>query len=131
MLAPPLLGVTASRTLGVPTCAVCKPLRWRLATSLTDAALLALLHLVDLFRHEAVRFAVDPMSRLRVRRLDEAEDLARLLVDPIAAVVDPVLTLDLEVLLMGLRHVVGGDPVADVVNVHEQRHVSSPFVLRS
>src|SRR6478735_12700562 len=48
---------------------------------------------VDLVRHQPVGLAVDRVGRLGVRCLDEAEDLARALVDPVPQVADAVRAL--------------------------------------
>jgi hypothetical protein len=42
--------------------------------------------LVYLIRHKTVTVAMDDVRRLRIRRLDEAEDLPRRLVHPVAQV---------------------------------------------
>jgi hypothetical protein len=85
---------------------------------------LALLDLVDLVGDEAVRLAMDAVRGLGVGRLDEAEDPAGLLVDPVALVVDAVLALRLDVLHVRVGHVRGRDPSLDLVHVHEERHSS-------
>src|SRR5215217_3596467 len=86
----------------------------------------SLVELVDLVGYEAVRFTMHRAGGFRVRRLDEAEDLARLLVDPVALVVDAVLVLRLDVLLMRLRDICGGDLATERVDVHVQRHDPPP-----
>src|SRR5262249_43959594 len=63
-----------------------------------------------------------------VGRIDEAEDLARLLVDPIVLVVDPVLALDLHIGLVRPDDV-GSLHARDVVLVHVQRHRCSSLGL--
>jgi hypothetical protein len=57
----------------------------------------ALAHLVDRLGLEAVGLAMDERRGRRVGCLDEAEQRASLLVDPIALVVDAVLALHAEV----------------------------------
>jgi hypothetical protein len=81
------------------------------------------LDLVDRVRHQAVGLAVHGVGRLRVRCLDEAEDAALALVHPVAQVVDVVSALDGEVRLMSLGDVVHRDAGAEVVHVHEERHL--------
>src|SRR5689334_16140812 len=81
----------------------------------------ALLDRVERVRLEAVRLAMDPRCRLGIRRVDEAEHLAVLLVDPVVLVVDAVLPLDLEVLLVGPGHV-SSLHTGDVVDVHVRGH---------
>src|SRR3954451_3648833 len=61
----------------------------------------ALLHGDELVRHETVRLAVHPCGGLGVRGVDQAEDLAGVLVEPVALVVDAVGVLHLEVPLVG------------------------------
>src|SRR5262245_45828350 len=63
---------------------------------------------------------------LLVRGIDEAEDLAVLLVDPVVLVVDPVLALDLHVGGVGADDVLGLD-AGDVVLVHVERHAETPW----
>src|SRR3954447_17480023 len=78
---------------------------------------------VDLVGDETVGLAVDRVGRLRVRGVDQAEDLALVLVDPVAEVLHVVRALRLRVGGVGSRHVVGGDVASlDVVDIHEQRH---------
>src|SRR5439155_6842715 len=57
------------------------------------AGLPAFRNLVDVVRDEAVRLAVNGMRSLRAGGFDEAKDLARPLVYPVALVVDTVLRL--------------------------------------
>jgi hypothetical protein len=52
----------------------------------------ALADLVNLVGDESVRLAADGVGRFRVWGLHEAEDLARLLLYPVALVVDDVLS---------------------------------------
>ncbi len=77
--------------------------------------------LVDLVGDEAVRLAVHGVGGLRVGGLDEAEDLPRLLVDPVALVLDAVLLLRLQVGLvrLGPAACFGGETptVTDAFNI--------------
>ena len=50
---------------------------------------------------------MDGMGSLSARRLNQAEDLSGPLIPPVAPVVDPVLSLDLQVPLMRLGDVFG------------------------
>jgi hypothetical protein len=61
-----------------------------------------------------------------VGSIDEAEDLAVLLVDPVLLVVDSVGTLDPEVGLVGARDI-GGLHAGKVVHVHVRRHGGTPL----
>src|SRR4029078_2538951 len=65
-----------------------------------------------------------------IRGVDQAEDLALLLVDPVVLVVDAVLALDLHVGRMGAGDVGCLDP-RDVVLVHVQRHAMASWCLCS
>ena len=56
--------------------------------------------LVDLIGDETIGLAVHSRGRLCIRGIDEAEDLHRLLIDPIPSVVHSVLSLRLRVRLM-------------------------------
>src|SRR3954451_10649468 len=82
--------------------------------------------LVDLVSDEAVGLAVHGVGGVRVRRIDQAEDLAVGLVDPVALVVDTVVALDRQVGLVRLRDVAGVDRAVHVVNVHVERHIRPP-----
>jgi len=66
-------------------------------------------------------FAVDLRGRLAVRRVDEAEHLAGLLVDPVVLVIHAVLALDLQVRFVGSGDV-SGLHAGDVVRVQVCRH---------
>jgi len=78
-----------------------------------SAASDAFLDAVDGVRHQSVRLAVHGVGGLGVGCLDEAEDLALALVDPVAQVVDPVRVLGGEVGLVGLGHVLHRDSVTE------------------
>jgi len=67
--------------------------------SLLDRTFLDLGYLVG---HQTVRLAVDGLGRFLVRGVRQAEDLARLFVEPVLGVLDPVLILDLFVLPVGV-----------------------------
>jgi hypothetical protein len=79
--------------------------------------------LVDGVGDQPVRLAVHGVGRLGVRRLDEAEDLALALVDPVPQVADVVVGLLLQVGGVRVRDVAERDPTVEVVDVHEQWHV--------
>ena len=70
---------------------------------------------------ETMRLAVYARGGLAVRSVHEAEHLAGLLVDPVMLVVDPVLTLDLEVRLVSAGDIGRLDP-GDVVDIQVRRH---------
>src|SRR3954470_24339123 len=78
---------------------------------------------VDLIGDEPVGVAVHGVRGLGGRGVDEAEDLAGALVDPVAKVLDVVVALGGQIGLVGLGDVVDADPAFHVVDVHEQCHV--------
>ncbi len=69
-----------------------------------------------------MRLAVHGVGGLGGGRVDEAEDRACALVDPVAQVADAVLRLRLEIGEVCLANVLDGDPAVDAVHVHEERH---------
>src|ERR1700745_1209053 len=77
---------------------------------------------VDLIGYEPVRLAVHAFGGVGVRGIDQAEDLAVLLIHPVAQVMNAVCALGLQVGGVRLRHVVDGDRAAKGVGVHEQCH---------
>src|SRR3954453_7232621 len=80
-------------------------------------------HREDLVGHETVRLAVDGVGRLGVGRVDEAEDLALVLADPVTQVLHAVLLLRLQVGGVRGGDVVRGDvAVPHRVYIHEQCH---------
>src|SRR5438309_1021539 len=87
----------------------------------------ALLDFVERVGLETVGLAVDAGCRLAVRSIDEAEDLAVLLVHPVMLVVDAVFALDADVRLVGPGDGLGLHP-GDVVHVHVGRHCRSPWI---
>jgi len=68
---------------------------------------------------------VDPLDCFGIRRLGQAEDLAGLRVGPSVLEINPFFALDVEVRLMGVGQLLGGDSVHSLVNVHEFRHGTS------
>ena len=68
---------------------------------------------------------VDGLGRRDGRRLDQAEQLASLLIDPVPQVPGLVLALRPQVRQVRLRHVVSGHTVVERVDVHEERHCAS------
>src|SRR5438552_15443527 len=64
---------------------------------------------------------MDARGGLPVGRVDEAEDLAVVLIDPVALVVHAVLALDPDVGFV-CRGDIGGFHPGDVVNVHVRGH---------
>src|SRR6266540_2413602 len=78
-------------------------------------------------RHQAVRLAVHCVRGVGVRRLDQAEDLAALLVHPVVEIAHAVAFLNLQVRGVGSRDVGRGGTVGEaVVHVHVQSHPFSP-----
>ena len=65
-------------------------------------------------------------DRLLVRTLGQAEDLSRLLIQPVARVLDPSSLLRLEILFMRLRQLLRRD-VHPLVYVHECRHEPTSY----
>src|SRR5919107_1051190 len=90
---------------------------------LLDRAFLDLGYLVG---DQAVGLAVHGLGRLLVRGLCQAEDLARLFVEPVPEVLDPVLVLDLLVLPVGVGDRLGGQAFDVPVVINEQRHSANP-----
>ena len=74
--------------------------------------------LVDLIGDETMGLAVHPRGRLGIRSIDEAEDLPRLLIDPIPFVVRSVPSLRLQVRLMRAGDVASSYAAADPVHLH-------------
>ena len=70
---------------------------------------------------EAVRLAMDAGRGLAVGRVDEAEDLAVGLVDPVVPVVDAVRALGADVGLVGADDVLGLD-AGEVVDIDVGGH---------
>jgi hypothetical protein len=71
-------------------------------------ALCAFLDLTYVLGHQPVCLAVDRLRGLRARRLEQAEDLALVLVEPILEDLRPVLDLGIEIPLVGPGHRFGG-----------------------
>jgi hypothetical protein len=59
-------------------------------------------------------------------RLDQAEDLAGALVEPVAEIAHAILLLDLEVLLVRQLAYLGGEAVDPVVDIHVEGHPLPP-----
>src|SRR4029079_2951023 len=85
-------------------------------------SLLSLLNFVDLVGNEAMRVAVNRVRGFLARRIDEAENLAGLLVDPVAEIADAVPGLLLEILQVRVRNVLCRDASFHVVHVQVERH---------
>ena len=75
------------------------------------------LYLNDFFGNKAVGFAMYLACRLRVWRMDEAEDLAAILVHPVLAIFNAIFALCLQISRMSFCDVLRSHPVK-VVNVH-------------
>jgi hypothetical protein len=82
---------------------------------------------VDLVGDEPVSLPVNGVGGLGVRRVNQAEDLSRFLVHPVAQVVDSVRCLGGQVGLVGAGGVGLRHPSLDVVDVHEQCHLLVPL----
>ena len=72
-----------------------------------------------LLRYEPVSLPMDRFRRFFIGSFGKAEDLARLLVEPVPMVLDPVLVLDLFVLSVGVCDRFSGQPLHVLVVVHE------------
>src|SRR5215212_4501492 len=84
--------------------------------TLLDSTLLDLGYLVG---HQTMRRAVYSLGRFLVRGVRQAEDLARLFVEPVLEVLDPVLVLGLLVLPVGVCDSLSGQAFHAPVMVHE------------
>ena len=74
---------------------------------------------------ESVRFLVDGVGGVLGRRLDQAEDLPGLLVEPVRDVAGVVFRLRLEIQRVRGDHVVDRRTLGVLVDIHEERHVGS------
>jgi hypothetical protein len=70
---------------------------------------------------------MDGFRSLLAGCLDQAEDLAGSLVEPVLQVVDTVLVLALQILAVGVRDTVGGQTVDLVVDIQIQWHPVSSW----
>ena len=75
------------------------------------------LDLDEFFRHQAMRFTVDFLGRLRVGSMDQAKDFSATLIAPILEILDAVLPLYLHISGVRLSDVLGGH-MPKLVNVH-------------
>jgi len=91
----------------------------------SEKALRALLHLEDRVGYETVRFTVHGVGGFCIRSLDEAEDSAGTLVDPVPQIIDAELLLCPDILHVSLGDIIGRDPTFDLVHIHEQWHDNS------
>src|SRR5262245_27902672 len=96
--------------------------RVTLPTSVTPRRLRALRHLEQRVRQQAMGLAMDGDRGIPVGGLDEAEDLAGSLVDPVVLVVDAVLVLNLDVGFVRTDDV-GRLHAGQVMDIDEGRHV--------
>jgi hypothetical protein len=113
-----LLGLTSQREAGI------RVGRGARTPRPDEGASGALLDLVERVGLEPVRFSMHPSGGLPVGRVDEAEDLAVLLVNPVVLVIDSVLALHADVGFVCPRDVARLDP-GNVMDVHVCRHVIS------
>ncbi len=72
-----------------------------------------------LVRHQSVSLTVNGLSRLLVGSFGKAEDLAGLLVEPVAMVLNLILVLYLHVLSVGFGYRFCSKPFDGPVVVHE------------
>jgi hypothetical protein len=93
----------------------------------SSSRLRAFLHLIDLVGDQTVGFAVNCVGSLGVRSVNQAEDLARLLVNPIPFVAHTVLILSLNICLVSLSYIRSCNSTLHVVYVHEPWHGLAPF----
>ena len=85
-------------------------------------ALCAFLDLDYVVGHQPVCLAVYCLRGLRVRRIEQAEDLAVLLVEPVLKGLRSILVLGFEIPLVCSGHRLGGQSFYVFVVVHVQRH---------
>jgi hypothetical protein len=77
----------------------------------------------DLVRDESVRLTMNGLGGVRGWRIGQAEDRARLRIEPIRDVSHPVLLLDLQVSNVSLRDILRGG-FGEIVSIHVQGHPS-------
>src|SRR5207302_5198033 len=75
----------------------------------------------DVGRDFAMRLSMHPLSGSHVRRIDQAEIGAALVVEPVGHVLDPVSPLDFEVFAVRLGDAFGGH-AGHVVAIHKDWH---------
>src|SRR5687767_12219856 len=73
---------------------------------------------------------VDAHHRLLGRPRGEAEDLARLRIEPCALVDHALVVLDRQVAVVRLRELLGADAKEPVVDIHELAHCIPPCLMR-
>src|SRR5260370_31312860 len=83
------------------------------------------LYLNNFLGDKAVGLAVNVVRCLRIRGLNETENLAATVVNPILEVINPVILLHCEIGLVRLRDLFRGDPAAKLVNGHVCWHTDS------
>jgi hypothetical protein len=84
------------------------------------AELFALFDFYQRICDEAVRLAVNRNSGFLVGCFDEAENLARAFVKPVALIIDVVFLLGLQICLMRMRDSISGQPFDVIVDINEQ-----------
>jgi hypothetical protein len=100
----------------------------RVASSARTASWLrSLPDLLEPVGQQAVGFPVDGDGRRLVGGLDQAEDLAGRLVEPVVPVVDAVFVLDLEVPGVRGRDGLGGQPGNVVMGIDGERYGGAPL----
>src|SRR5438067_12633815 len=80
------------------------------------------LDLGDVVRDQTVGLTVNRGRCLLARRVNEAEHLARPLVEPVLQVLDAVPVLNLQISLVGARDRFRGQSVKLVMVIHEEWH---------
>ncbi len=100
------------------------PLRQLVVPHVEDRVDEFLLDLDDLIGHEAVGGLVDGDRHFARRRLDEAEDLSGVLVEPVGQVAGVVPGLRIEVERVRGDHLVDRQALSVAMDVHEERHLA-------
>src|SRR3990170_1753655 len=96
-----------------------------------QSTLRALGNLVDLIGHKTMRFTMYGRRSLGVRSVNETEDLAHSLIDPIVLVVHPILGLGLEISLMRSRDIGCRYSTFHRMYIHIRRHAFASPPRRS
>ena len=96
-------------------------------TFVSDKVISSLDQCFKLIGKQPVGFPMNSNRSLFIWRFDQAEDLAAILVEPVAQVFDAVLRLRLQVGGMGLGHRIRGEPFDMSVRIHKQWHEVSPY----
>ena len=84
----------------------------------------------QLFGDQAMGMFMDASGRVGVGRLDQAKQLAAVLVEPIFEVIDVILPLDFHVSPMGVGDILPRRIRVDRMDIHVQWHGTRPLVGR-